>query len=131
MPARADQDDPLWIAAKPPPDETPEQATLRRAKEAEAKRISDQIDESIRQESAQLKKKKIVRLLLLGASLLSTYSLCGSGPCASTANFHATPNRSIRVREINHPKAVSNPPLPQCLSERAALLEARHPAQPR
>jgi guanine nucleotide-binding protein alpha-1 subunit len=59
-------DDPLWLAIRPPPDETPEQKALRLKREAEAKKISDLIDEQIKLESAQLKKKKIVRLLLLG-----------------------------------------------------------------
>ncbi|KAG8918292.1 hypothetical protein FRC01_001943 [Tulasnella sp. 417] len=63
-----DDDDPLWLAIKPPPDETPEQAALRKKREAEAKLISDKIDEQIRLESAMLKKKKVIRLLLLGQS---------------------------------------------------------------
>ncbi|KAG8953506.1 hypothetical protein FRC04_002348 [Tulasnella sp. 424] len=63
-----DDDDPLWLAIKPPPDETPEQAALRKKREVEAKIISDKIDEQIRQESALLKKKKVIRLLLLGQS---------------------------------------------------------------
>lgn len=63
-----DDDDPLWLAIKPPPDETPEQAAIRKKREAEAKIISDKIDEQIRQESALLKKKKVIRLLLLGQS---------------------------------------------------------------
>ncbi|KAG8905471.1 hypothetical protein FRB99_008912 [Tulasnella sp. 403] len=69
-PSRSEQsnDDPLWLAIKPPPDETPEQAALRKRREADAKLVSEQIDEIIRQEAAILKKKKIVRLLLLGQS---------------------------------------------------------------
>lgn len=67
-PSRQDHDeDPLWLAIRPPPNESPEQAALRKKREADAKAISDRIDEAIRAESAQLKKKKIVRLLLLGA----------------------------------------------------------------
>lgn len=60
-------EDPLTLAIAPPPDETPEQRQAREAEEAEAKRISDGIDDQIRLEREQLKKtKKPVKLLLLG-----------------------------------------------------------------
>ena len=59
-------EDPLWLAIRPPSDETAEQKALRLKGEADAKRISDLIDEQIKQESMLLKKKKIIRLLLLG-----------------------------------------------------------------
>jgi guanine nucleotide-binding protein alpha-1 subunit len=59
--------DPLTLAIAPPPDETPEQRQIREAAEAEAKRISDEIDEQIRKEKElDKKKKKPVKLLLLG-----------------------------------------------------------------
>ncbi|KZT07849.1 G-alpha-domain-containing protein [Laetiporus sulphureus 93-53] len=62
-------DDPLAAAIAPPPDETPEQRETRLAQEAEAKRISDDIDERIREERALWKKKKgLFKLLLLGQS---------------------------------------------------------------
>lgn len=59
--------DPLaaWTAA--PPDETPEQRVIREAAEAEAKKISDEIDERLRRErDNEKKKKRPVKLLLLG-----------------------------------------------------------------
>lgn len=60
-------DDPLTLAMAPPPDETPEQRQVREAAEAEAKRISDEIDEQIHRDREQMKKgKKPVKLLLLG-----------------------------------------------------------------
>jgi len=60
-------EDPLTLAIAPPPDETPEQRQAREAEEAEAKRISDEIDDQIRLEREQLKRtKKPVKLLLLG-----------------------------------------------------------------
>ena len=60
--------DPLTLAIAPPPDETPEQRLVREAAEAEAKRISDEIDEQIRRDREQMKKmKKPMKLLLLGA----------------------------------------------------------------
>lgn len=65
---RSLDEDPLTLAIAPPPDETYEQRQIREAAEAEAKRISDEIDEQIRRErEAEKKKKKPVKLLLLGA----------------------------------------------------------------
>jgi len=62
-------EDPLTLALAPPIDETPEQRQAREAEEAEAKRVSDEIDEQIRREKEnEKKKKKPVKLLLLGAS---------------------------------------------------------------
>jgi guanine nucleotide-binding protein alpha-1 subunit len=55
-------------ALRPPLDETEEKKAVRLAQEAEARRISQEIDESIRQEHARQKKGKIVRVLLLGQS---------------------------------------------------------------
>jgi ribosomal protein L14E/L6E/L27E len=73
MPGRSFDEDPLTLAIAPPPDETYEQRQIREAAEAEAKRISDEIDEQIRKErEAEKKKKKPVKLLLLGASMHST-----------------------------------------------------------
>jgi guanine nucleotide-binding protein subunit alpha len=60
-------DDPLAAITAPPHDETPEQRQIREAAEAEAKRISDEIDERLRRERENDKKKKRpVKLLLLG-----------------------------------------------------------------
>lgn len=62
-------DDPLAAAAAPPSDETPQQRADREREEAEAKRVSDEIDQSLRDERAALrKKKKPVKVLLLGQS---------------------------------------------------------------
>lgn len=61
-------DDPLDQVLKPPPNESPEQRSLRVAREEEAKRISLAIDASIKAERQARKKKRIVRLLLLGQS---------------------------------------------------------------
>ena len=59
--------DPLAFLNRPPPNETPEERTVREAKEVEAKRISDQIDEQLKADRAVWKKQKnIVRVLLLG-----------------------------------------------------------------
>ncbi|THH00722.1 hypothetical protein EW026_g1865 [Hermanssonia centrifuga] len=67
MPAREPRD-PLDAALRPPFDESPEEKQERLAKEAEALRISHEIDEEIKKEKSQRKKRQIVRLLLLGQS---------------------------------------------------------------
>jgi hypothetical protein len=67
---RPTSDDPLEEALRPPPDETPEQRAERLAREEQARQKSLQIDMSIKKErqAAQRRRKKIVRLLLLGQS---------------------------------------------------------------
>ena len=59
--------DPFAIFHAPPPNETPEELVVREAKEAEARRVSDQIDEQLKMDRIAWKKQKsIVRVLLLG-----------------------------------------------------------------
>lgn len=66
---RTGDDDPLTKAMAPPPDETEQQKLLRLKEEAEARRISDEIDEQIKEEKAAMKKrKKPIKVLLLGQS---------------------------------------------------------------
>ncbi|KAK7026128.1 hypothetical protein VNI00_015703 [Paramarasmius palmivorus] len=61
--------DPLTAALLPPPNETPEERQQRIKAESEAKKISDGIDEMIRQERNELKKTRPdVSVLLLGQS---------------------------------------------------------------
>ncbi|KAH6909393.1 guanine nucleotide binding protein, alpha subunit [Coprinopsis sp. MPI-PUGE-AT-0042] len=66
--SRKPNDDPLDEILKPPPDETPEQRAIRLEREAESKRISLAIDATIKEERQARRKKRIVRLLLLGQS---------------------------------------------------------------
>ncbi|KAF8156817.1 guanine nucleotide binding protein, alpha subunit [Crassisporium funariophilum] len=61
-------DDPLDEVLRPPADETHEQRVVRLEREAEAKRVSAAIDASIKAERQARRKKRIVRLLLLGQS---------------------------------------------------------------
>jgi hypothetical protein len=68
MSALEASEDPFDAVLRPPPDESAEDRAVRLAKEAEATRISQAIDESIRLERQRNKKKKIVRVLLLGQS---------------------------------------------------------------
>ncbi|KAG6370874.1 guanine nucleotide binding protein, alpha subunit [Boletus reticuloceps] len=64
-----DSSDPLAVVTAPPPDETPDEQAAREEREAEAQRISDQIDEELRVEKVALKKQEhIVKVLLLGQS---------------------------------------------------------------
>lgn len=66
--ARGPKDqDPFAIFIAPPLNETPEECVAREAREAEAKKVSDQIDEQLKRDRVALKKQKnIVRVLLLG-----------------------------------------------------------------
>lgn len=61
-------DDPLALALAPPKDETTQEREARLKQEAEAQKISDTIDESLRAERTALKKRKIMKMLLLGQS---------------------------------------------------------------
>ncbi|KAG6833403.1 hypothetical protein H0H87_007388 [Tephrocybe sp. NHM501043] len=71
-----ESEDPLTLALAPPPDETPEQRAARESAEAQAKKISDEIDEQIRKErEGDRKKKKPVKLLLLGQFTLFTLTV--------------------------------------------------------
>jgi hypothetical protein len=61
--------DPLSAALLPPPNETPEERDIRIRAENEAKKVSDGIDEMIRQERMEKKKARAeVNVLLLGQS---------------------------------------------------------------
>ncbi|KAH9838519.1 G-protein alpha subunit [Rhodofomes roseus] len=60
-------EDPLSAILRPPPAESSEDRSVRLQREANAKKISDSIDEAIRQDRERLKKRKEdVKLLLLG-----------------------------------------------------------------
>ena len=96
-----ESDDPLTRALAPPPNETPEDRAIRVKKEIEAQRVSDQIDETLKQERNALKKRKVVKVLLLGQSE------SGASPPAHTvvdlsafAHFHAI----LPPRQINDPE---------------------------
>jgi hypothetical protein len=82
MGRHSQDNDPLDEALKPPPDETLEAREARLAEEDQAKRVSQAIDESIKAERQIMKKRKVVRLLLLGQSESGNYSsrIVGSIP---------------------------------------------------
>jgi len=68
MPKGTSDRDPLDDVLRPPIDETDEERSVRLQTEEQAKRVSEAIDETIRQERQAAKKKDVVRLLLLGQS---------------------------------------------------------------
>lgn len=64
-----DSSDPLAVVTAPPPNETPAERAAREEREAEAQRISDQIDDELRADKVALKKEEqMVKVLLLGQS---------------------------------------------------------------
>ncbi|KAF8507646.1 G-alpha-domain-containing protein [Hysterangium stoloniferum] len=63
-----DMDDPLARELAPPEGETEEQAELRIIHEKAAQKISDDIDRELRSEELAAKKRKCVKILLLGQS---------------------------------------------------------------
>ncbi|KAJ6578829.1 guanine nucleotide binding protein, alpha subunit [Mycena vulgaris] len=76
---RSFEEDPLTAALAPPPNESPADRELRERAESEAKRVSDEIDAQLRRERENEKKRKPVKLLLLGQS--------ESGKTATLKNF--------------------------------------------
>ncbi|PCH44939.1 G-alpha-domain-containing protein [Wolfiporia cocos MD-104 SS10] len=97
--------DPLDAVLAPPPDESEQQRLERLAREAEAKRISDMIDEEIqRQEKAEKKGARPIKILLLGKSTtLKNFQLMNSPKAFRTeraswrAVVHLNVVRSIRL----------------------------------
>ncbi|TEB34588.1 guanine nucleotide-binding protein [Coprinellus micaceus] len=57
-PSLYSQDDPISAALKPSPDETEDERIFRLEAEAEAKRVSEQIDDDLREERERLKRRK-------------------------------------------------------------------------
>lgn len=66
--ARSLDEDPLTAAIAPPPNETAEERDARLKAEADARRVSERIDEQLKAERAAMKKKRPVKVLLLGQS---------------------------------------------------------------
>jgi guanine nucleotide-binding protein subunit alpha len=68
--------DPFYELMSPPPDETSAQKTARLKRELDAQRVSDSIDEVIKQErTKERRKKNVIKVLLLGQAESGKYSL--------------------------------------------------------
>ena len=97
-----DSTDPLSRALEPPANETAEQRAAREAREAEARRVSDRIDEQIRSEKQANSRSRVpVKVLMLGQAESGTPPLplhpllFTSMPTRST--FHS-PGKSTTVK---------------------------------
>lgn len=73
MPGRIEMEDPITRLLSPPADESPEEREARLNKEADARRVSDRIDEVIRQERDALRNLDVLKMLLLGQSGSGTW----------------------------------------------------------
>lgn len=94
--------DPFARITAPPAGETPEQRRARESKEAEAKRISEQIDEALKaeREEGKAKRKHRLKILLLGQSESGTsnpsdLSLLSEAVCAALLRLYPTFFRPI------------------------------------
>lgn len=88
-------DDPLQHMLAPPPNETHYERDVRLRLEAEAKRISDAIDEQIKADAVKRRKKVEVKLLLLGQS--------ASGKSTLQKQVSVSPLCWWMVREVDDP----------------------------
>ncbi|KAG6335857.1 hypothetical protein ID866_3222 [Astraeus odoratus] len=96
-----DASDPLAVVTTPPANETPEQRAAREEREAEARRISDQIDEELRAHKAVLKdQEQMVKVLLLGQSESGE---CDVHPSMMPPALLTTPSVATD-RQVDHPK---------------------------
>ena len=86
---RTVDEDPLSRLLAPPPNETADERETRLRLEAEARQISDRIDEQLKAERAAMKKNRPVKVLLLGqsesgASSVHTLIRVSRVPCPNT-----------------------------------------------
>ncbi|KAJ2925177.1 hypothetical protein H1R20_g11899, partial [Candolleomyces eurysporus] len=61
-------DNPFVVSLKPPENETPTERATREAREAEAKQRSDEIDQALRTESQNLRRRNEVKAVFIGDS---------------------------------------------------------------
>jgi len=102
---RRSSDDPFASILAPPPDESPEAKEDRERSEAEARRVSDSIDDQLRQERIALKKKKKpVKVLLLGQSESGRFRV------PSTSTPISSPSIARKVSHVK--KSVFHHPSP-------------------
>lgn len=93
--------DPLAVALKPPPNESPIQREQRLQAENDAKKISDNIDDMIRRERAERKRERAdsVNILLLGQSESGKSTTlkrkCSAALYKSAPRFWSTTSKSF------------------------------------
>ncbi|KAF5384164.1 hypothetical protein D9615_003365 [Tricholomella constricta] len=109
--------DPFIEFMRPPPGETPAQATARMKRELDAQRRSDAIDESIKQAREQAKKEKhIIKVLLLGQS--------ESGKSTTLKNFRMRYSRDDWEKERNGWRAVIQLNIVRSITTILSVMEA-------
>lgn len=110
--------DPFIELMRPPPDETPAQATARQKRELDAQRRSDAIDESIKQARDQAKKERhIIKVLLLGQS--------ESGKSTTLKNFRMRYAREDWDKERHGWRAVVQLNIVRSITTILAVMEAQ------
>ncbi|KAI9463919.1 guanine nucleotide binding protein, alpha subunit [Russula earlei] len=96
---RSSDSDPLAAAIAPPHDESPDARTARLRAEAEARRVSDEIDEQLKQERAARRRlRPCVKVLLLGQS--------ESGKSTTLKNFQLQYARETWIEERSSWRAI-------------------------
>ncbi|KAF8892798.1 G-protein alpha subunit-domain-containing protein [Gymnopilus junonius] len=71
------QGNPFIDLPDPPPNETPEERAARKAQEAAAKRVSEEIDANLQAELVASRKRKVVRVVILGQAESGKSTLLG------------------------------------------------------
>ena len=100
-----DSTDPLSRALEPPANETSEQRAAREAREAEARCVSDRIDEQIRSEKqANSRNRAPVKVLMLGQAESGTPSPLLHPPFSTSILMRSMSHSS---REVNNSKRYS------------------------
>jgi hypothetical protein len=94
-------DDPFEAVLRPPTDESEDARARRLVQEAEALRVSQAIDESLRQERTRNKKKAPVRVLLLGQSESGAYAMCVCVQCADLTHCTRSSGKSTVLRRAS------------------------------
>lgn len=97
-PSLYSQDDPFSAALKPSPSETDTERRVRQAAEAEARRVSEQIDEELRQERERMKRSR-------GDVKVCSDVLCTVSD-AYTHVYLVAATRSSGKRKINPPETI-------------------------
>ena len=98
-------DDPLDKVLAPPANETPAEREIRLATEAEARRVSDMIDEELKRQDKADKKTKVMKLLLLGESSVRFWAVEWGAPgtvrADSEIDIQARANQVCMLPSLN------------------------------